>query len=268
MGFAGSMTVRPSTLIALIRDYVLSLARHGFRAVLLHQRPRRQHRHHAGGLFRDLRRDSRAPSASAATRNCAAAWPTGGTARPWTRAEQGTVRRRTRAATRPQARCRSRNTCCPTQSVRCRSIRRARQADGSMVRPTTAGAFRTAASAPIRGSPRRKRASGCTSTAVTRAGQDLRRLHGRESVDKAIPEALQSPSHDDCLRHSASNCAVGEQVSTSHCPAVRPGSPGRSRAAATPAGRRWFPAARAAPGDTAWQGLCAGAWKAHRHPPR
>src|SRR6201996_5771179 len=31
MGFAGSMTVRPSTLIALIRDYVLSLTRHGFR---------------------------------------------------------------------------------------------------------------------------------------------------------------------------------------------------------------------------------------------
>lgn len=31
MGFAGSMTVRPSTLIAIIRDYVLSLSRHGFR---------------------------------------------------------------------------------------------------------------------------------------------------------------------------------------------------------------------------------------------
>jgi creatinine amidohydrolase len=31
MGFAGSMTVRPSTLIAIMRDYVLSLARHGFR---------------------------------------------------------------------------------------------------------------------------------------------------------------------------------------------------------------------------------------------
>ncbi len=31
MGFAGSMTVRPSTLITIIHDYVLSLARHGFR---------------------------------------------------------------------------------------------------------------------------------------------------------------------------------------------------------------------------------------------
>jgi creatinine amidohydrolase len=32
MGFAGSMTVRPSTLIAIIHDYVLSLTRHGFRS--------------------------------------------------------------------------------------------------------------------------------------------------------------------------------------------------------------------------------------------
>ena len=31
MGFAGSMTVRPSTLIAIVRDYVVSLAKHGFR---------------------------------------------------------------------------------------------------------------------------------------------------------------------------------------------------------------------------------------------
>jgi creatinine amidohydrolase len=31
MGFAGTMTVRPSTMIAIIHDYVLSLARHGFR---------------------------------------------------------------------------------------------------------------------------------------------------------------------------------------------------------------------------------------------
>jgi creatinine amidohydrolase len=31
MDFAGSMTVKPSTLIAIIHDYVLSLARHGFR---------------------------------------------------------------------------------------------------------------------------------------------------------------------------------------------------------------------------------------------
>jgi creatinine amidohydrolase len=34
MGFAGTMTLRPSTLIAIIRDYVLSLARHGFRKFL------------------------------------------------------------------------------------------------------------------------------------------------------------------------------------------------------------------------------------------
>src|ERR1700733_10248228 len=31
MEFAGTMTVKPSTLIAIIHDYVLSLARHGFR---------------------------------------------------------------------------------------------------------------------------------------------------------------------------------------------------------------------------------------------
>lgn len=34
MAFPGSMTVKPSTLIALIRDYVLSLSAHGFRSVL------------------------------------------------------------------------------------------------------------------------------------------------------------------------------------------------------------------------------------------
>jgi creatinine amidohydrolase len=31
MGFPGTMTVRPTTLIAIMHDYVLSLARHGFR---------------------------------------------------------------------------------------------------------------------------------------------------------------------------------------------------------------------------------------------
>jgi creatinine amidohydrolase len=30
MGFAGTMTIRPSTLIAIMHDYVLSLAKHGF----------------------------------------------------------------------------------------------------------------------------------------------------------------------------------------------------------------------------------------------
>jgi len=34
MAFPGSMTLKPSTLIALIRDYVVSLSAHGFRSVL------------------------------------------------------------------------------------------------------------------------------------------------------------------------------------------------------------------------------------------
>lgn len=34
MAFPGSMTLRPSTLIALLRDYVMSLASHGFRTML------------------------------------------------------------------------------------------------------------------------------------------------------------------------------------------------------------------------------------------
>ena len=55
MDFAGTMTVRPSTLIAIIHDYVLSLARHGFRRFFFHQRTRRKHRDGAGRVRRDLR---------------------------------------------------------------------------------------------------------------------------------------------------------------------------------------------------------------------
>ena len=55
MDFAGSMTVRPSTLIAIIHDYVLSTRAPWFSPLFLHQRSWRQYSNCSGSFFRDLR---------------------------------------------------------------------------------------------------------------------------------------------------------------------------------------------------------------------
>ena len=56
LDFPGTIALRPSTFMAAIGDWVRSLAHHGFDEAVLPQRPRRQRRHHRGGVLRALRR--------------------------------------------------------------------------------------------------------------------------------------------------------------------------------------------------------------------
>ena len=66
LDFPGTIALRPSTFMAAIGDWTRSLAHHGFEQDLFPQRPRRQRRHHRGGVLRALRRgELRRPAAPA-----------------------------------------------------------------------------------------------------------------------------------------------------------------------------------------------------------
>ena len=56
MAFSGTITLRPSTMIAAMLDWAQSLRQARFRAALLAQRAWRQHRNDQCRIFRDLSR--------------------------------------------------------------------------------------------------------------------------------------------------------------------------------------------------------------------
>ena len=64
LGFPGSISLRPSTMIAAIRDWAVSLHGPWLRGVVFSKRPRWQCRDDRGGLLRNLRRGQLSPSAA------------------------------------------------------------------------------------------------------------------------------------------------------------------------------------------------------------
>ena len=148
MGFTGSITLRPSTMIALVGDVVTSLMKHGFERFLFINGH--------GGNFATMTAafdEIYAASSIAAgrgDRRCAARWWAGGRARGRTRWPRSCMATPT-AATRRHRRSRWRSTIIPRRSSTLRCPPRSRPgAEASSTAPTIVAGFPTVASAPIR----------------------------------------------------------------------------------------------------------------------
>ena len=161
LGFAGSITLRPSTLIALVGDVVTSLMKHGFERFLFIN----GHGGNVATVTAAFDEIYAASSMRGPGEVIAGALQDGvlvaGAARH--RAGQGTIMATPTAATprRPRCRCRSTTIRRRSSTRRCRPRWR-RGAPASSIAQTIAAAFPTAASGPIRRCPRRSTARRST----------------------------------------------------------------------------------------------------------
>ncbi len=160
LDFPGTIALRPSTFMAAIGDWTRIPGASRLHADLLPQRPRRQCRHHRGGLLRALRRGELSP---AAARLRLQADQLVGPARASSAWRSSSSRSATAATPRPR-RSPSPSGPIPTTSRRPTTRPRSRPPARSARRPISAPAFPTAAWAPTRAWPRRKRAANWSSS--------------------------------------------------------------------------------------------------------